>query len=224
MAFLQMSLGRNDGAKLARPVELIGLARRRACGLSGSLLCPRRLDRRAEWRRRGVGLRRRLGRRQARAYGSCRRGLRLADPQARRGKRGRPSVRRLFRLALSADIFVRRRCTVALALFDRLRALGVRHLSGLFGGHPRHHRRPHRLCAGCRVSTGAGKLHCRSKRLCHRGPGRRCAHSFAAAAGRRRDSARTPDLQASPWLAVSDRARRGAATGARSLPPAPSLS
>ena len=45
--------------------------------------------------------------------------------------RRRPCVRRLFRLALSADVFVRRRRAVAHSLCHRLGHLDVRHLSRL---------------------------------------------------------------------------------------------
>ena len=56
-------------------------------------------------RRRPVGLRQCLGGRPPGARGPRGLRLRLAGPQTRRGDRHRPSVRRLFRLALSADLF-----------------------------------------------------------------------------------------------------------------------
>jgi hypothetical protein len=52
----------------------------------------------------------------------------------------RPRLRRLFRLALSADLFVCRRGSLLAALCGGQCALGFCHVSGLSGGGPSHHR------------------------------------------------------------------------------------
>ena len=200
---------RGSAAGAAGGTDLLFARRRRRRSISPPAFC-RHLADGAGRRRRAVRLRQRLG---CRADGArwprCFR-LRLAGTQARRRERSRPCLRRLFRLALSADLLVRRRRAVAAALRRRLCDLGSSPPSRPISS-------PIRAIIGDRIGyllaaafpAGVGEFHCRPERISHRRVWSAARSSLMrAATGAGRRPARAADLQAAPWLVVSDRAHR----------------
>ena len=105
-----------------------------------------------------------------------------------RGRAARAGLRRLFRLALSAAVSVRRVPAGAVSLCGRFHRLGGGQPRSVSRCDARDRRPPLRLAAGAGVSGGVQQHAGRAERLSHRGTDRRHALSAAGAADPRRAS------------------------------------